>query len=614
MKLNKDQAKNTVMNTILNKIRHADYSRTVQLADLYRKLITGKNIDSLLIQFNPRESVEAFAQRKRITKVTTPALASSVMKPFYKVPRTDRVVKKIIPKVKTETELVSRIQEKLDLFYGSDNEEGGLDFWLKNRFVELSFTDPNTFIVIEFNDFDPIQSTPTAYPFEVNSEMAVNFEIENNNVDWLIAMIPGQYLSEFDKRTSAKKFEPCKNYTIYCGEFSLVFRQVSDKKAIQLMDLKEDEELIKIGDEFFALSYYDTKLADWQSFRVGYTRDLETDGRTYVAPFHPAICHFESSIKAVSEFNLTNATHVFPQKMSYVTACSGAMSKDADQPNPGCNGGRTRSGEVCSVCHGSGAKVHTSSQDIITFPLPDNKDEMFPLKDMMAYFTPPIELIKFQDEHIDKFEAKIHQAVFNSTVLVQKTIVATATEKDQDMDSVYDTLTPFASKSSAVYLNVCNAISFLLGIKDVTFVYRYPSDFKMKNRQILYNEIKTINESGAPSFVKESVEDDLANQVFIDDPEGLLKYSVKKKLLPFSGKTEDQIAFALSSQLTPDTHKILFVNFEDIMAEAEQNNPNFYLQKYAKQKAVVDEIVKRYKEELTPAAPVLPAFKVEEEV
>src|SRR5690606_38298510 len=115
------------------------------------------------------------------------------------------------------------------------------------------------------------------------------------------------------------------------------------------------------------------------------------------------------------------------------------------------------------------------------------------------------------------FEPKIHQADFNSTVLVQKTVVATATEKDQDMDSVYDTLTPFAKKCSAVYLNVCNAIAVLLGFSEkVSFVYRYPSDFKIKTRQMLYNEMKTISESNAPSFVRESVQDDFAEQVYID--------------------------------------------------------------------------------------------------
>lgn len=598
MKLNKDQAILKATATIKDGVRHPDYQRTIEVADLYYKLITGDRIDSLLIQFNPRENKEAFEQRKRISKLLTPAYASSIMKPFYKVPRTDRVVKKIIPATKTDTSIIENLQNKMDLFYGSDNEEGGLDFWLKNRFVELTFVDPNTFIVIEFDEFDAKEQTPNAYPFEVSADMAVNFEIENNNVDWLISMECIKYFTDSKKL----EWEAGYKYTVYAGEFSMVFRQISDKKAIQKLDLADNETAVVMGDKVFAMSEYDTKLADWQMFRIGYNRDVQTKGRTYVNPFHAALCHFESSIKSVSEFNLTNATHVFPQKMSYVTQCPGDYLH-----NDTCDKGRNREGAICKACMGTGAKVHTSSQDIITIPLPDDKAEMFPLKDMMAYFTPPIELLTFQSDQIDKYEPLIHQAVFNTTVLVQKTIVATATEKDQDMDSVYDTLTPFAGKSAAVYLNVANAIAVLLGYEDkVKFVFRYPSDFKMKSRQILYNELETINKSQAPSFVKESVEDDLADQVFIDDPEGKLVYTVKKKFQPFTGKTEDQIAFILSSTLTPESQKILFVNFEAIMNEADRSNTNFYVQKYDKQKTIIDTIVKRYEEELKPAAPTLP--------
>jgi len=618
MKLNKEQAKSVVFNTVAKQLRHPDYKRTVYLADLYNKIITGKNVDSLLLQFNPRENAVAFEQRKRITKVITPAIASSVLKPFYKVPRTDRLVKKIIPKNKKNQKVVAEIQRKLDLFYGSDNEEGGLDFWLKNRFVELSFIDPNTFVVIEFDEFDPRENTPNAYPFEVNAEMAINFEIENNNVDWLIAREFIQYV----KTTSGtgknlkKEFADGEKLTIYCGAFSMVFREVSKEKITRNNDLGEDEVAFQIGERWFALTEYDTKMEDWQMFRIGYVRDLETNSRTYVSPLHPGLCYFEKSIKSVSEFDLTNAGHVFPQKFAFVSPCPGYV--DEEKVDHQCMKGRSRDGGICKACNGSGAYVHKSAQDLITFPLPESKDDFIPLSEMMAYFSPPIELLKFQDEQIDKYEPKIHQAVFNSTVLVQKTVVATATEKDQDMDSVYDTLTPFANKSSAVYLNIANAIALLLGYSDiVTFVHRYPSDFKMKTRQALYNEIKTINDSGAPSFVKESVEDDLANQVFIDDPEALIQYTVKKKFLPFRGKTEEQIAFALSSTLTTDDKKILYVNFEDIMGEAERQDQSFYLQTFDKQKAKVDEIVAVYIEATKPVAPKLPLIEeevVEEEI
>lgn len=603
MKLNTTQAVEVLEATIEKDLKHPFYQRTVDLAELYRKYITGKDLDSELIQFNPRENNEAFEQRKRLSSLTTPALASSIMNPFYKVPRTDRVVKKIIPKAKGNTQLQEAIQEKLNLFYGSDNEEGGLDFWLKNRFVELSFIDPNAFIVIEFDDFDYKKEYPTAYPFEVSAEMAVNFEIENNNVDWLIV----KEAIKYQKGTGNDiQWVDGFQWKIFCGDFAYKYREISGELATQNQVVDYDNEVVtEIGQKFYAVSTANTKLEDWQMFRIGYVRDLETDGETFVNPFHAAMCHFKSSIKDVSEFNVAKATHVFPKLWEYVTPCNGAK-------NDTCNKGRNLEGLECSVCKGTGVNIHKSSQDVITIPLPEETDKLFPLSEMSHYQSLPMDLLTFMSEQVDKYLPKIHQTVFNSTVLVQKTIVATATEKDQDMDSVYDTLFKFASKSAAVYLNVANAIAVLMDkSKEVTFVFRYPSDFKMKSRQILYEEIKTINDSGAPSFVKKSVEDDLAEQIFVDDPEGLLMYKVKSNLMPFQGKTEEQIAGLLSSPLVLDETKILFNYFEDIMKQADLDNKNFYLQKYKSQVEIVSKIVDEYKVKLTPVQPTVPPIVIQ---
>lgn len=604
MKLTKEQARIKIIATILGE-RHRDYDHTVNLAMNYKRFNTGKNIDPILIRYNPNETEEEFEQRKRITKVITPALTSSVMKPFLKVPRTDRVVKKIIPKNKsTDKKIESEIQHKLDLFYGSDSEEGGLDFWLRNRFVQLSFTDPNAFIVIEFDDFDNKEETPNAYPFEVSSANALNYDTTNNNTQWLVA----REFIKFESRIQDNKvvFEDGEKFTIYCGEFSIVFRRVSSNSDIRLnYALPDDEEIVEVkGNHFYAVSYYETKLPDWQLFRVGYIQDIETDDRTFVNPYHSAYCYLEKSIKAVSEMDLTNASHVFPQKYAYVSTCQG-------EPDDTCNKGYNREGVICKSCKGAGTKIHTSSQQVITMPLPESNVDAVPLKDMVAYFSPPMDLLEFQYKVVNDFEPKIHQAVFNTTVLVQKTIVATATEKEQDIDSVYDTLIPFASKCSAVYLNVCNAVAVLLGYeKRVTFVYRYPADFKMKTRLMLYNETKTATESNVPSFVLESVQDEFAYQVYIDDPEGMIKYKVKKRFTPFVGKSQEEIIFCLSSPLTLKKSKILYLNFEEIFSEAEQINQNFYILDYKAQKAIIDKIVEDYMNEMKSVDPVFKTIEV----
>ena len=53
---------------------HKYYARTVYLADLYKKLITGEEIAPLLDRFTPREDEEQFKQRVRLTQLVTPAI------------------------------------------------------------------------------------------------------------------------------------------------------------------------------------------------------------------------------------------------------------------------------------------------------------------------------------------------------------------------------------------------------------------------------------------------------------------------------------------------------------------------------------------------------------
>jgi len=51
---------------------HPHYKRTVELAELYSKLISGKDIDTLLKQFVRREDDKLFEQRVNLTQATTP--------------------------------------------------------------------------------------------------------------------------------------------------------------------------------------------------------------------------------------------------------------------------------------------------------------------------------------------------------------------------------------------------------------------------------------------------------------------------------------------------------------------------------------------------------------
>src|SRR5699024_7354511 len=128
-------------------------------------------------------------------------------------------------------------------------------------------------------------------------------------------------------------------------------------------------------------------------------------------------------VKLISEADLSKTLHAFPQKMQYVQPCMG-------DENNSCREGRDRDGNVCGACNGKGYIFHTSAQDAVIMPLPRRNEEIVDLDKLLVYKYPPIDLLQFQEEIIDKYEQKIHASIFNTLSLVKKTVVATATERD----------------------------------------------------------------------------------------------------------------------------------------------------------------------------------------
>jgi hypothetical protein len=279
------------------------------------------------------------------------------------------------------------------------------------------------------------------------------------------------------------------------------------------------------------------------------------------------------SIKTCSELDLSMALHAFPQKLQYVARCMGTREKP-------CHNGRCGDGTVCEECNGEGFKIHTSAQDSIILPMPQSKEEMIDLGSIIHYVTPPESLIKFQDEYVKSLKSEVHQAVFNSDVFVKTQFAATATEKEMDMDSVYDTLLPFAQRYSALWKDIVRVCFFLADVDEEqessVIIHTFPADFKLKTTAILLAELKSLNESEAPSFFKDSLNRQLAETIYSEDPENMLKYDVKQYFAPFKGKTQDEILTLMESPYVPEASKVLYANFEDIFSEIDREDKEFW--------------------------------------
>ena len=573
--------------------KHADYQRTVDLAKEYKAHVSGVRIDEYLKRFTKREDEEMFEQRKRLTNSISQSVASSLQKPFYKVARNKNIKKKFTLKGdKTREEIV---QKMIYGFYGTNElNTKGLDFWLKNRFIELTFTDPNAFVVIEW-EAKPENVPLEPYPYEVNSIDAYDYTYKHGVLNELFTR-QSETIIYLDK-DGAEKEKVVDAFTLYeIGSSLKVVEYCPKYFEAKGIVIDETRQVTFVENEIhFIATYNETNLDFIPAFRVGYIRDTATDGRTFVNPFESAMPYFRKALKAVSELDLSITLHTFPQKLQYVTKCKGKGTKK-------CNNGMVSGTQtVCSECKGCGLQIHTSGQDAIYFPLPDTPDEMFDLDKILVYKQPPIDLIKFQDEYVRNLKKDAHLSVYNSNMFLAEDpqFAKTATEVNTNTQGIFDTLFPYTEKFSEVWKTAVKVFVRLSGfLTDFELIHIFPTDLEIKTVAVLMAELKLANESEAPSYFRDAILEEIANQVYEGDELGREKHFTRHKFFPFSGKTETEIQFLMASPYVSNFTKVLYANFEAIFTDIEKAVPNFYKLNYNLQWEKLNEFVKPYLEEI----------------
>jgi len=584
--------------------KHCYYDQVTEYAKEYAAHITGKNIEKYLKRYTIRETDAMFKERVELTNAISPAVSNSLMKPFYKVSRNNNIAKRYDFR---NPGINKRIEVMLNDF-NSDmmDNTNGLETWLRTRFVELSFTDPNSFVVIEWDAPRTRTETIKPRPFEVSSFDALNYEYRGQVLLWLHVCVKTKYNTIEGGRTKSKDGN---RYTHYAQGLTIVYDpidQAFNDEVGYVLAYNQAYEII--SGQKYLVTINETNLNYVPAFKVGYARDLDTNARTYVNPFNPAMPYFRKLLKTTSELDITMSSHAFPQKWQYVQKCNGA------NPQEPCDNGRcpTRDNAICTACNGTGTMTVKSALEVYYVPLPEDPKEALDLDKMQTYKAPPIDLVKWQDEYSRSMEIRAHMAVYNSNMFVsaEAQIAKTATEIDANMDGIYDAIEPYSEKYSKVWKLIVYTCAALAGFgqdkDDYDLIHAFPADPKLKTLSILLGDLKSVNDSDAPSFTRDIINNDIAEVMFNGDDESLLKYRVRHEFYPFNGKRSEEITMLLSTQYVSDFTKILYSNFESIFSEIEREKDGFYLLPFIKQWEIVQEKVEQWTERIlngTPEAP-----------
>ncbi len=586
-----EQIETRLFQVAAKSLRHPDYQHVNEYADLCRTLVTGEGMDAMLRQFARREDEDWFHQRVQITQHIVPTYVNSLLRTFNKIPFANysRVLT-YDSDVKNRDTKVSEIEDVMSRFSG----ETSLDGYVKVRPLELLSVDPNAWIVIDFDGSRKVNGRLSPYPHEVFSADAVDFRFVNGTLQYLT--IRGGEIGEEtltcylpNYTVQVKKIKNPNHSQFVLMDYGigvLAMREIEERGY--LASTYEGREAIKAAnnDIWEVIRPLSHDAGRVQAFRVGYIRDFRTNGRTYVSPIHEAIPHLKKVIKTGSELDLSMALTAFPLRLRYAPPC------DAD----GCYKGYTDNGTVkCGSCKGTGLKtVPSSAQEEIVLRLPDDRADIIPLSDLVSFKNPDTAILEFQRDYIQSCIREAKAAVFQSDIFTKSDVqqTETATAKNIDMQNVYDTLRPFALHYSKLWENMVQAVASFTDLGEgLVSKIVFSSDFKLKGLTELLADLESANRSEAGAIVRRFVMRDIANIIHSDEPQELLKYEIRESYNPFSGMSETEKMFLLTSDLTSRKTKVLAANlghiFDILEAEFGAKGVNFYkLEKSIQRKAI----------------------------
>lgn len=550
-----------------------------------------------------------------------------IMQQFYRPGRLKNVKRSISYTGATRpraAEQLAEVQQAVKTYWGRES----LEKWLATRFVALTFRDPNAFIVTEFAAFDSNTTKAKPYPVEYGSDEAILFSYANNVLQYLVVLQSVQSVDVTGKLVTTNR------YTMYLENDIIVATQLPKPASPSIQNnlpapavaFVANDALPANGGEWakdstdrYVVNFYQPRGGRVQAMRVGYLYDEQTDARTFVGPLETAVPIFKKAMRETSEMDLSIALHVFPQKAFYAQPCPG-------MPKKPCLGGITdviRDGEPvkCQRCLGSGVVVHKTAQDALAVPMPQSggPTPAVQLKDMIAYFAPPVELLNFMDGHLRNLRTDAIDAVFNSGISSQQQAASstdgggdapskTATEVVVTDDRADNTLAPFTDQCSAFWRYTVELIAEFLdnGGPDLRTVCEYPSSNRIKTYKDLIADRKEAVDAGLPHYFIQEIDRQVAEMLFDNDPLTLQKIQAKTYFTPFLGKTTDEVEYIFSNGKARELDIILWAYVDTIFDELGEEQPGFWDYTRAKQWEYILPKLTKIISELEPAPVAVP--------
>lgn len=560
--------------TIIHDKRHRYYKRTVELASLYKKFMTGESQDELLVIYKPRENDDQKKRRMSLTNSATKHICHKVYNQFCEVDRVDNIVDNIFydtESKKTDT-AIREIHDRLQVFHKNEPIKKYLD----EAFKHLTFYDPNSWIVVELHNQNPDKEKPYTYPVEVYSEQAINYHKVNGLLQWIVVMHEKTIFNkaEPDEKTQptpqsgaiAKKIpEVGYRYTIYGSNDAIVLDEIGKLDPVPLGAIIVDLKMKDGKTRTFIQKTFSHKSEKVPAVCVGYLPDAETNRETYVGILDKASLVLKDIIRSKSEYDLANALHGYSKMYALTDACD--YKDDAGNK---CKNGQYSTGETCRKCNGTGLQLHSSVQDVVLVKRSETKEEHIPLSEQIYYVPIDQTLIDRHKADVEKYEKDVARAIFNVNVFDRSEIAVTATEKKLDMRNIYNVFSAYAAQWSSIYKHCVYITAVHLELqRGLIIEHKFPSDFKMDSIDELILQRKAAKDAGSPYEVIRYIDLQILSKQNIDNSETVQMVESVEYWKPFKSKSDQERTYTISQLPPDDDNKILWMYWDQIWRQIE---------------------------------------------
>ncbi len=557
--------------------RHAGYQRANEVAEFAKMIVTGgaKEQEKEVTRYRRFEKDGQKKQRVRLYNPLTRYAIARPRKYWQKVARVPGV--KIVATGSDESKM-QRLNGQMADFANNQT----LFEWAVDTLEYLGVTDPNAWILFERYDVfgaDGQKKDVATYPVIIPSINVLDFKQMHGKTLWLLWR---EIRIEQDRHGNDVTLE-----TLYLYQPGGLTR--AREKGDETMAEAGEIEVVmsaKPKDRIFLVSEYRNGTTETPAICAGAYVDESNERAGFVTWFEPAHDVLKDLIRHKSNLDVATALYAMPQKYEYVKPCQ-------YEDNGGhCDGGYIRGGEHdgerCAACGGSGKVANfTTEQEVLQLVLPDNAGDILELAKLYHYEQGNIAVPEWLAGQVEKTEERVMKAIFSAADIERATGAATATEKNYQMEDVYDVLEPFCKKVKLTAEMAYRVAAQYLEIGDFSVSVFIPKDKKMKTLGELIASMKEAKDSGAGWDVVRDLRRQIWEKMNEDDPERVRKLEAQYEWLPFDDKSPEELAQIMASRAPTDYARVLRENWAEIFGELEKEVPDFHLYEYTKQREIV---------------------------